>query len=116
MAFMDDIIVYSKGIKEHIEHLKWFFELLKQHGLFLKLSKCALLQKEVEFCGHVVGVDGLRLADDKVKAMQARPIMRGPANVRAYLGSCVWFASFIPDYARIVVPLTTLTRKGVTWE
>jgi hypothetical protein len=56
------------------------------------------------------------MAPDKVKAMQARPAIKGPADIRSYLGSCVWFSAFIPDYARIVTPLTNLTKKDTVWQ
>jgi hypothetical protein len=73
IAHMDDVVGYSKSIEDHIEHLKRFFKLLTQHCLFLKLVKCTFMQPEVEFCGHIVGVHGLRLTENKIKAMQARP-------------------------------------------
>jgi hypothetical protein len=80
--------------RRHCLHLKWFFEL----------------------SGIVVGVEGLKMAPEKVNAMQARPSINIPADIRSYLGSCVWFSAFIPDYAGIVTPLTNLTRNNTAWE
>jgi hypothetical protein len=116
IAYIDDIIVFSKTKEDHYTHLKWFFERLTTNELFLKLIKCEFLKEEVEFCGHVVGKDGFKMSPDKVKAMQARPAIKGPADIRSYLDSCVWFSAFIPDYARIVTPLTNLTRKNTAWK
>ena len=52
IVFIDDILVYSKNIAEHAEHLRLIFERLRQHQLFAKASKCSLHVREVEFLGQ----------------------------------------------------------------
>ena len=53
LVFLDDILVYSKTVEEHAEHLRKVFDALKKHRLFAKASKCTFLVREVEFLGQV---------------------------------------------------------------
>ena len=81
----------------------------------MKLEKCSFFQHEVEFCGNMVGRNGLYISKNKAEAMTVDPEIKSVQELRSYLGSCVWFAQFIPDYAAITAPLTDLTRKDVKW-
>jgi hypothetical protein len=59
MVFIDDILVFSKSRKEHEEHLHTVLQGLRDHQLYVKLSKCELWLTEVQFLGHVVSSDGI---------------------------------------------------------
>ncbi len=64
------------------------------------------MKVETEFCGHRVDGTGICIAESKLQEMVLDPVVTCSANVRSYLGSCVWFHSFIPDYALITEPLS----------
>ena len=51
LVFLGDILVYSKIVEEHVEHLRKVFIALRKHRLFAKVSKCSILEEEVEFLG-----------------------------------------------------------------
>jgi hypothetical protein len=70
LVFFDDILIYSKTWKEHITHVDQVISLLSLHQLFLKLSKCAFSASEVEYLGHRVGKDGVRVDLKNIEAMQ----------------------------------------------
>jgi hypothetical protein len=112
---MDDILIYSASQAEHEQHLRQVFQCMEEEQLFVKFTKCEFFQKEVTFCGHLVGRLGMRIAPDKAEAMRSRPRIRNVRDVQAYLGSCLWFSDFIPDFAAIAHPLSQLTRKGAPW-
>lgn len=59
LVFVDDILIYSRTLSEHVEHLRWVFTLLRQHQLFMKASKCSFAQQELEYLGHIIGVRGV---------------------------------------------------------
>ena len=59
LVFMDDILIYSKSMKEHKDHLKQVFDILKSHKLYAKLSKCEFFKTSVEFLGHVISDKGI---------------------------------------------------------
>ena len=116
ICYLDDIVVYSTTVDEHLVHLGKVFELLETHKLFLKPSKCSFFQDSVTFCGHDITATGIRIAQDKIQAMTARPELHNAKDVKSWLGVCVWFHDFIEDYASIAAPLIELTVKTKTWQ
>lgn len=69
VVYLDDIIIFSRTLEDHLDHLRKVFLKLRQHHLFVKQEKCAFAQKEVNFLGHFV--DGGRIIMDpkKIKAI-----------------------------------------------
>jgi hypothetical protein len=70
LVFFDDILIYSKTWTYHLTHVDRVLHLLSQYQLFLKQSKCAFGASEVEYLGHLVGKDGVRVDPKKIEAMQ----------------------------------------------
>jgi hypothetical protein len=67
VVFIDDILVYSKSMEEHEEHLRVVLQRLREHQLYAKFSKCEFWIKEVSFLGHVVSPEGITVDPSKVK-------------------------------------------------
>jgi len=65
LVYIDDIIVYSTSVEEHIERLEMLFERLRQANLKLKPSKCKLLRAEISFLGHVVSGEGVSMDPER---------------------------------------------------
>ena len=57
VCYLDDILVYSKDIEEHLEHLRQVFDVLRWEQLYAKVSKCHWAQPQVEYLGHIVSAD-----------------------------------------------------------
>jgi transposase InsO family protein len=108
LAYVDDIIIYSKTVDEHRERLRIVFQRLRDAGLKLKPSKCFLLQKSVGFLGHIVSEEGIEANPDKICAIVQWPIPLCVRDVRAWLGLTGYYRRFVKDYAQIVQPLTEL--------
>ena len=68
--FFDDILIYSKSMGEHLQHLSMVLEILKAHKLFVKESKCAFDSYEVEYLGHFISRDGVKVDPQKISTMQ----------------------------------------------
>ncbi|GKD20293.1 putative mitochondrial protein [Tanacetum coccineum] len=71
LVFFDDILIYSKSLQEHVEHLKNVLEVMRQHQLYAKLSECVFGSKQVEYLGHVISALGVATDPSKIKAMEA---------------------------------------------
>ncbi|GMI86385.1 hypothetical protein HRI_002307800 [Hibiscus trionum] len=112
LIFLDDILVFSRTWKDHIFHLRTVLQLLKQHGLVAKLSKCSFGQDTVEYLGHVVSCKGLEVDSAKVAAIRAWPVPSTLRDVRAFLGITGYYRHFIKGYAKIAAPLTDLLKKA----
>ncbi|KAL8090813.1 hypothetical protein AgCh_040034 [Apium graveolens] len=69
IVFIDDILIYSKMEEEHIEHLRISLEILRKEKLYAKFSKCEFWLKEVQFLGHVVNIEGIKVDPAKIEAL-----------------------------------------------
>jgi hypothetical protein len=67
IVFIDDILVYSKSMEEHEEHLRVILQQLRDHQLYVKFSKCEFWINEVSFLGHVKSPEGITVDLSKVK-------------------------------------------------
>ena len=70
-AYLDDRIVFSSTLEEHIDHLKSIFERLSKAGLTVKAKKCELGAAQCEYLGHVVGNGTVRPQESKLLAIKA---------------------------------------------
>jgi hypothetical protein len=69
LVFMDDILIYAKKLPEHLELLKQVFQILRENRFYIKLSKCAFAQSEVEYLGHNISGRGVATEASKVEAV-----------------------------------------------
>jgi hypothetical protein len=90
--------------------------LLSQHQLFLKQSKCAFGASEVEYLGHLVGKDGIRVDPKNIEAMQYWTHPKTLKTFCGFLGLTRYYWKFVKNYGKIATPLTTLLKKNsFTW-
>lgn len=111
-VYIDDVVIASKTIGEHIERLELVFERLRQANLKLKPKKCSLLKDEITYLGHRVS-EGKVMPD--LKNIQAITLTQPPKNrkqVRGFLGLTGFYRRFIPQYAKTALPLTNLTKES----
>jgi hypothetical protein len=73
LVLFDDILIYSSTWAEHLQLVKMVFQLLRQHHLFLKQSKCAFGSSSVSYIGHIISVDGVAMDHDKITAVNSWP-------------------------------------------
>lgn len=59
LVFMDDILIYSNTLAEHLQLLQQVFDILRSHQLYLKKSKCSFVQQQVEYLGHIISRQGV---------------------------------------------------------
>jgi hypothetical protein len=113
LVFLDDILIYSRTKEEHEQHVRRVLDALREQKLYAKESKCELFHHEVEFLGHRVGRDGIRMMEDKVEAVRTWPTPRGVRDVRAFLGTAGYYRKFIRDFSAIAAPLSDLTKDDI---
>jgi hypothetical protein len=54
LVFLDDILIYSSSLEDHIVHLRLVLEKLREHHLYMKMSKCSFAQTSLEYLGHII--------------------------------------------------------------
>ena len=69
LVFFEDILIYSKSWEDHVQHVDKVLQLLKEQQLYAKPSKCFLGVKEVEYLGHIVSHEGVKVDPNKIKAI-----------------------------------------------
>ena len=109
LCYLDDILVYSLTLEQHLEDLEVVMQRLTAARLFAKESKCDFFRPQVEFLGHLVGQDGLSMMDDKVHAIMHWPTPTTQKDVEQFLGLSGYYRAFIQGYSRISAPMAALT-------
>ncbi|XP_048496458.1 uncharacterized mitochondrial protein AtMg00860-like [Beta vulgaris subsp. vulgaris] len=112
LIFFDDILVYSKTLEEHWQHLAWVFELMREHQMFIKASKCVFVIDNIEYLGHFISANGVETDPNKVSAALAWPVPRTVKELRSFLGLTGYYRKFVKSYAAISKPLTYLLKLG----
>ncbi|GBG80582.1 hypothetical protein CBR_g31042 [Chara braunii] len=100
LVYLDDILVYSRTLEEHLRHLRDVLDRLRRHGFYAKLSKCRFAQHKVDFLGHYVSDQGLHMDDAKITAIAEWPAPTSAKQLRSFLGLTSYYNNFIRGYAR----------------
>jgi hypothetical protein len=84
---------------------------LEEKQLYANPSKCSFGVQEVEYLGHIVSHEGVKVDPNKIKAMMEWPIPKTLNKLRGFLGLTRYYHKFVKNYGQIVTPLTTLLKK-----
>ena len=95
IAYLDDIIIFSKTPQEHLSHICMVFKKLKSANLSMKKSKCSFFSKEIQYLGHILSATGIWPLPAKTHAIQNMTPPTTPKQVRAFLGLVGYYRKFI---------------------
>jgi hypothetical protein len=116
LVFLDDILVYSPTLEKHIDHLRLVLEKLREHKMYMKLSKCSFAQTSLEYLGHIISQEGVATNPSKTAVMAAWPVPTNVNELRGFLGLTGYYRKFIEHYGILAKPLTNLLKhKQFTW-
>ncbi|CAI7834524.1 unnamed protein product [Closterium sp. NIES-53] len=118
VVYLDDILIYSRDMKQHIEHLRRVFEILRREKLYVKLSKSEFALKKVQFLGHMVSAQGVHVDPKKIEAVRTWKTPENVKELQQFLGFVNYYNWFVPQYAKIATPLTNPLKKNTPfkWE
>lgn len=111
VLYLDDILVFSKTIDDHIERLDIVFSKLKHHGLKLKPSKCHFFRRQVCYLGHIVSEHGVSTDPAKTETISSWPKPTTERQLRSFLGIAGYYRRFVNGFAKIAAPLHALLSK-----
>ena len=113
ISFFDDILINTETFEEHLYVLKTVLQKLRQCGLTAKPSKVAVAHTEIEFLGHIVSHGEIKPEDGKISKILSLSIPKTKKEIRSLLGVLSYYRKFVPNFAAISAPLSSLTRKGL---
>nr|GEU31625.1 gypsy/Ty3 retroelement polyprotein [Tanacetum cinerariifolium] len=111
LVFFDDILIYSKNLEEHCDHLAQVLQVMKDNTLYAKRTKCYFDVPQVEYLGHIISAQGVSTDPSKIEAMHKWPIPSTLKQLRAFLSLTGYYRRFIKDYTSISRHLVALTKK-----
>ena len=116
-CYVDDVLCYSKTEKEHLLSLTRLFEILRQFGMKINMDKSVFARSEVAHLGHIVTATGIKMDETKLRKMRDLPTPKTPKQLKGLLGIASYYRRFVPDFAKIVRPLTNMLRKDtvISW-
>jgi hypothetical protein len=113
LFFIDDILIYSKNKEEYEEHLRLVLQVLREHHLYAKFSKCDFFQKKIHYLGHVISKEGVVVDPDKIESIMEWPTPKDISDIRSFMGLEGYYRRFIKGFSKIGCPITALHKKGV---
>ncbi|GBG69725.1 hypothetical protein CBR_g4555 [Chara braunii] len=113
LIYLDDILVYSRTLDEHLEHLRAVLERLRIAKYKANRDKCEFPQQELEYLGHYITPQGIRPLADKVQAWSD---LKCTTDVRSFLGLASYYMRFVKRFQHIAAPLSRLQSPLVPFE
>ena len=115
IVYLDDILIYSRSMGKHWDHLWIAVDRLGRAKLYGHLNKCEFLKDKVDYLGFEVRQGGIHASPEEVKAVLDWPRPQSVHDIRSFLGLASYYREFIKGFSQIAKPLTDLTREKVTW-
>ncbi|CAA0833174.1 Uncharacterized mitochondrial protein AtMg00860, partial [Striga hermonthica] len=112
IVFIDDILVYSRDIEEHKEHLRIVLETLRREKLYAKFSKCEFWLDRVAFLRHIFTAHGIKVDPGKIEAVSKWERPKNACDIRSFLGLAGYYRHFIEGFSKVAQPVTNLTKKN----
>ena len=116
MIYLNDILIYSNNMSKHYWYIKEVLKHLYKAGLYTKAEKCEFYSESVEYLGYILSPSGLTMSNDKVKIIQDWLKPKEVKDIQFFLGFTNFYHWFIFNYSDIVIPLTCLTWKDISWK
>lgn len=111
LLYLDDVIIFSATVKQHLERLGEVFSRLQKQGLKVKLSKCSFFQHQVNYLGHVVSAEGVSTDPMKIEVVKDWKRPGHLAELRSFLGFASYYRRFVQGFSKIAAPLHHLVGK-----
>ena len=114
-CYIDDIIVWSSSLGEHLEHLEQVFRRLREFGLKVHPGKYVFGAESIDFLGHHISAGNLQPQQDKLAAVRDLPSPTDVSSLRSALGLFSYYMKFVHNFSTLAFPLNKLLKKTERW-
>jgi hypothetical protein len=111
VVYFDDILVYSKDLNEHINHLQCVLDVLRKEKLYANLKKCSFCMEKVVF---LISAKGIEVDEEKVKAIKEWPTPKSITEVRSFHDLASFYRRFVKNFNTLAALLTEIVKK-ICW-
>ena len=111
VVYLDDILIHSESLIEHLKHIELVVNELKKYQLSVKLKKCEVAKQEITFLGHVISNGSIKPDQSKCEALYKYKRPQTLTQLQSFLGLAQYYRKFIENFAKIAAPLYRLTTK-----
>ncbi|KAI2655590.1 Transposon Tf2-6 polyprotein [Labeo rohita] len=115
-VYLDDILIFSHTLSEHISHVRLVLQRLLENKLFVKAEKCEFHVSSVNFLGYVIEGGQVKTDPEKIQAVIEWPKPITLKQLQRFLGFANFYRRFIRDYSRVAAPLTSLTSSSTPFK
>ena len=105
LAYIDDVIIHSPTIEDHLTHVEQVLQLHAKFGMKLRLNKCHMFQEEVEYLGHLVSARGIRMIPSYVDKILSWTLPHTGKDLKSFLGFTGYYRSFIKEYSDLTAEM-----------
>ncbi|KAG3116392.1 hypothetical protein PI125_g4675 [Phytophthora idaei] len=115
VVYLDDICIFSRSMKEQVEHLRQVCKVLRDNKLYARPDKCDFGQRSVDFLGHTISEAGLQVDVRKTRAIAEWPETGNVQALQRVLGLAGYYRRFTHGFAQLLLSLSSLVKKNVVW-
>lgn len=116
LHYIDDILIYSKNIDEHKEHVKIILKVLDKAGLKINVNKCNFFKEQTKFLGFQIQTAKISMDPERIQVINEYPRPINLKTLRGFLGMVRYFQRLIPDLSQLEIPLVELLKKNCRWK
>ena len=113
VVFFDHILIYSKTVNDHLEHLRSVLKVLRKKNLYPNRDKCTLCTNQVLFLGFVVSSKGVQVDEENIKAIRDWPTPKNVSKVRSFHRLASFYRQFVKHFSMLASPLNEIVKKNV---
>ena len=95
VVYLDDILIYSDTMEEHVRQVRLILKALQEHGLYVKLEKCEFHVETINFLGFVITPNGIHMDPDRIATITEWPVPRSVTEIQIFLGFANFYRRFI---------------------
>jgi len=112
LAYLDDVLIYSKSPEEHHSHVRRVLKKLLENGLYCNLDKCEFSVNVVNFLGYIISPAGISMEPERISTIVEWPVPKSVLDIQIFLGFCNFYRRFIKGYSRVALAITALLKKS----